>query len=1572
MATSDPSYPDRPIDPSDPRSHEPAGASAPARAPAAPKRTKKRWWLRITLALLLLIVLLVAFAPTLAGTAPVRAIVVNQINSNLNGSVAIDDYSVGWTGGVKANGVKVYDANKNLVLQVPRVSTKLSLLDAARGNLDLGDTQIDVSLDDVRIDKDGNVNLADIAKDDPSAKPRKPREEGPIELPNVKGKLTLNILGGKVTGEALPNPVSIQPSTVVLNIPAIDQPLENSVKLAYRVGDAQPSTIEASGTVDAVENGKVDFEKLQKNLRARQKLTLTNVDLAPAGPFLKPALGEGATLGGIVSGGLEVAAEGLTGISADGEIVVANAAFTGGPVKDNFVTERISIPVQITRTVVDPTTTLIKIQKLSIDSPLAKLNVSGEVAQEAVTNLAESRAPGKPGQVKMDVSVPDFAAVARKLPKTLQLAEGVQVNGGSLTQTTTIDITAAHVVATQKLDVAVNGTRDGKPIAIGPAHLESHATAIPNGKPVPALRDLKLLLDSKFATLRGGGESLAAFSLDGDFDLAKLHQEVSQFSEMGGVELAGTGKLQVKTTGDPTAENAPIAAVASVNVANLRVTGMGERPVEAPRVALNASGTVSRANGSPASIDDAKLTFQTGDAGKPLVDVAAAAKVDLTNNSVPRFELSKLAIDDLAEVQRKYGALVPALNEQQIQLRSGGLYVQVAGSYDGKTVALDPAKPLGLSIPNLVIDRAGKPLLAREDIAATIAGNVTLADAITADLNQLQVTSKSGLFAVSKTGDAPIRATVDTTKGGIAGNGALAIAADLKRLNDLAQAFGGTVQAQGAAGQLTSGRLESTLQLAQANETKINFNAKVLNLSVTSHQKPIENETVTIALAATAPADMSGVNVASATVDSRFANAKVSDASLKLSGGVWDMLQRASVEANVPDLPAVWSLKEAFAPPTAAPAPQARGETTGAQPLMMQAAPDDGGVRGDEPITRPRRRADRRREAEQRKQQEEQRRAAEADAPAVPLEPLQVTSGSAALKLNVSRDASAGKTNVALSDLRVSQLAIARGAQRYAFPDDIAMKLAASVTATEAPQAITVSEMSGSLGGVATLSMPQPINATGLADTKQVNASGAVRIEGALEKLTELLAVLQGGQRLPYSGQYVTTQTISSKPGNADQGMAVSLDGDLTATDFKVLNADGKPAVVERQVVLKNGLDAFPDRKLARVRTLTLSMPESNAAGLQFAGEVVDWDTNRFMKGVEGEHRAALLLTYDLEKLWPILKPMLSPETQESLKTAKIAGKHNQKFEIWGKYPNRPTFAESIKYLNVQGGIGVGLFDYSGLKVTELAPTFVLEKGVARITGGGTANEGKLNLNGIALDLAYADPLLSIPKNTKLLENVKLNPVLADSLGKLGAVVLTNASQAEGLIQATVTECDRVPLAGLIQKSSNARFAMVLEIPDLHLDGVVPQVISLAANLGTGGIRGRVPPSTISIADGQANSDLAIVFNRRVQDKRTGREVDKEMPLKFTGGLGLEKLDLRNFVVSIPPDLVIKDLRKFAPNGAVIPLRGLATKPELDIQEFVADNAVNAITGGATGGETDPGKAIGDLLEGFRKKKKDK
>jgi hypothetical protein len=166
----------------------------------------------------------------------------------------------------------------------------------------------------------------------------------------------------------------------------------------------------------------------------------------------------------------------------------------------------------------------------------------------------------------------------------------------------------------------------------------------------------------------------------------------------------------------------------------------------------------------------------------------------------------------------------------------------------------------------------------------------------------------------------------------------------------------------------------------------------------------------------------------------------------------------------------------------------------------------------------------------------------------------------------------------------------------------------------------------------------------------------------------------------------------------------------------------------------------------------------------------------------------------------------------------------------------------------------------------------------------------------------------------------------------------------------------------------------VLNVSNLQVTGIVPNVLAAVADLGSEGIQGGIPDSTITLANGQATTDLTVLINKAVQDKKTGKERLQGQPIKFTGGVGLANLELRDFKVEISPELLIRDLRKIAPNGATLPLTGLASKPNIDVQKFIAENAVKGFIPGADGkgGGDNPLGGLGDLLGGNKDKDKDK
>src|SRR5205823_11479001 len=120
--------------------------------------------------------------------------------------------------------------------------------------------------------------------------------------------------------------------------------------------------------------------------------------------------------------------------------------------------------------------------------------------------------------------------------------------------------------------------------------------------------------------------------------------------------------------------------------------------------------------------------------------------------------------------------------------------------------------------------------------------------------------------------------------------------------------------------------------------------------------------------------------------------------------------------------------------------------------------------------------------------------------------------------------------------------------------------------------------------------------------------------------------------------------------------------------------------------------------------------------------------------------------------------------------------------------------------------------------------------------------------------------------------------------------IFKDSSEAGGLLNVTVVECDKVPLSEAIKFHNNGKAKLTFAIKDLRLDGPVPRAIAALCQLGNEGIVGEVRDSSLSYADGQTLSDLSIFLTRK----------GVQVPLRFSGGIGLEKLDLRNAVMSIP------------------------------------------------------------------------
>src|SRR5437762_433886 len=112
------SQPTPPTGPTDPNSTPDSPASDQPATPPPVKPKKRRRWPWVIGGILLFLILLVLLAPTIASTGAVRSIVIGKINQNLNGKLAVNDWSLGWTSGVTLDSVKIDDEQGRRIAEV--------------------------------------------------------------------------------------------------------------------------------------------------------------------------------------------------------------------------------------------------------------------------------------------------------------------------------------------------------------------------------------------------------------------------------------------------------------------------------------------------------------------------------------------------------------------------------------------------------------------------------------------------------------------------------------------------------------------------------------------------------------------------------------------------------------------------------------------------------------------------------------------------------------------------------------------------------------------------------------------------------------------------------------------------------------------------------------------------------------------------------------------------------------------------------------------------------------------------------------------------------------------------------------------------------------------------------------------------------------------------------------------------------------------------------------------------------------------------------------------------------------
>ena len=836
---SDPGNPESQPGKIDPGKNEPAKEP---QTPAPQPKKKRRWILKTAIGLVVLIVLLVVLAPTLISTGMVRDIVVSQISSSaLNGKLQIKDWSFGWTSGVHIQGVQLDDANNVHLLSVAEISTPISLLKAATGNIDLGDLTIKGVDFNAQLDSSGQLNILKAIK--PS---NTPPSSTPSKLPNVTGTIHLQDVTGTFQDDmhhltmGLPEQ---SPLNVTVAIKDINQPIEDSVDLGLQLDEKNLVKVKVNGTVSAIQNNLVTTDKLAAN----QTIELSEGDLASVTQVLH-AMHLNLDVAGRMNGKITATVNTMDNISADVGIDLADLSAGGKQLAgDTVALQSCQVGLKASVTATGGKNAQIKLDlpiviqprgaaeanhiTVHADVPRDSLMGTADVFKAIAAHLAKTPAgtsetaaiPGA-GEIKISADF-NVADLVNQVPHLVPLEKGTSLTSGMLTHETTITLANGRaVIATETKLKDFAGTSNGQAVRVQDIDATAGLTAV--GGDHPDLADVKLGLSSAFASVKGGGATLGKLSFDGTSDLSNLQKQVSPVIDLDAmlkapagshVSLAGTLAFDAHTDGDLTADESDIGVGADFSATGVNIDIPGRRAINEPKLNATLAANLHHAGSQfIQAVHGLKIGVQS-----PAINFAAGGDAKMGGNfgvEIPSFKISQGSVD-LRLAQEEFGGalslfvpkpaagqtptLMQRIADNSVRVASGSVSISGEGRFDQTGFGFPQPLQIQVQPTDLtIVDEMGTAQTANAPaVSIVISGNGTVDSQSVASVKNLTVetvvgTNSAPLFDLEIATDATVplgsQGTMSASRieTGEAGRGFAAIAIDLGTADSAGDALG--------------------------------------------------------------------------------------------------------------------------------------------------------------------------------------------------------------------------------------------------------------------------------------------------------------------------------------------------------------------------------------------------------------------------------------------------------------------------------------------------------------------------------------------------------------------------------------------------------------------------------------------------------------------------------------------------------------------------------------------------------------------------------------------------------------
>ncbi len=571
--------------------------------------------------------------------------------------------------------------------------------------------------------------------------------------------------------------------------------------------------------------------------------------------------------------------------------------------------------------------------------------------------------------------------------------------------------------------------------------------------------------------------------------------------------------------------------------------------------------------------------------------------------------------------------------------------------------------------------------------------------------------------------------------------------------------------------------------------------------------------------------------------------------------------------------------------------------------------------------------------------------------------PPQVTGGVATMKADISRSGNATTANI--SDVLVHNLAMKMDNNNVVWPNDITAKLSAEVQTREdstgrtslmdqlARASVTSLSVDTGIGTTVGLTDQKPIVVSNLSDPANMSVQGGISIDGEIAPAARLAEAFGGAKpnSYPYEGQFHLDESVSKVASQP----RLHIVGGGTITKFAVFGqppAGGGPAPVafsEDKISISNPLD-FDFQTFSvivdRANPVAISLQSTGALGVQISGTVNDVVLTR---RISDDNPIAVQLTYDLAKLWNIVKPLLPPSQQQSLADLKISGQQQRTFTISGSYPLDKPFSEAVAMIQVGGYFTVDNLSTQGITIQNFDLPLCLKDGVLRTVypdqpDGQNAprpaicNQGTLDIGVLSVDLR-SDPMTVTMEGTDpnqphyILRDVSLNPAMAKTvMGKfLNNPAFVNANESRGLLSVWAFQLQQIPLSGLVLQSSprNQGFAeLQYSVHGLQIGS------ELLAVFGNSSVSADIDNADVKLQNGRVTEDTTLM-------------IDQDKPLRFAGVVILASEQFAPMTAYIPSALFARlvpaNVRGYVPNQVIVPLEGDMNHPKLRLDKAIAE-----------------------------------